>query len=107
MRLTSLILLVGLIGVGLQTAGKGSSELSGMRTTCWPNGTPREKATYSDGLRDGHCQRWHTDGTPRAEGRYEAGRMIDEWRFYDDLGSLDAARSGLYERGERVSPLGI
>ena len=107
MRLTSLILLLGLVGLGLQAAGGGPSELSGERTTCWPNGTPREQATYSKGVRDGHCQRWHTDGTPRAEGRYQAGRMIDEWRFFGQEGSLDTARSGLYEAGTRVSPLGL
>jgi antitoxin component YwqK of YwqJK toxin-antitoxin module len=105
MRLTSLILLFGLIGAGLKLAGDESGELSGERTTCWPNGSPREEATYSEGLRDGHCQRWHADGTPRAEGLYSAGKMIAEWRFYDPSGALDLARSGQYERGERVSPL--
>lgn len=107
MRLTSLILLVGLIGLGLQTAGNRPSELSGMRTTCWPNGSPREEAHYSEGLRDGDCQRWHDDGTIRAEGHYETGRMVDEWRFYDVAGSLDSTRSGTYEAGERVSALSL
>ena len=107
MRLTSLILLLGLVGTGLQSIGGGPSEFSGLRTTCWPNGTPREQATYAKGLREGDCQRWHADGTPRAKGRYEAGRMIDEWRFFDEEGSLDTARSGLYEAGTRVSPLGL
>ena len=107
MRLTSLILLLGLIGVGLQAFGEGPSEFSGLRTTCWPNGNPREQATSSNGLREGSCQRWHTDGTPRAEGRYEAGRMVDEWRFYDEAGSLDTTRSGLFEAGARVTSLGL
>lgn len=105
MRLTSLILLLGLVGLGMRAAGEGPSELSGVRTTCWPNGSQREEATYSDGLRDGPCERWHDDGTPRAAGRYQAGRMVDEWRFYDENGALDDARSGLYEAGERIAPL--
>jgi len=105
MRLTSLILLLGLIGLGMRSAGDGPAELSGERTTYWPNGSPREEASYSDGLRDGSCERWHDDGTPRAVGRFEAGLMIGEWRFYGETGELLSARSGLYEAGERVSPL--
>ena len=105
MRLTSLILLLGLVGTALQSIGEGPSEFSGLRTTCWSNGNPREQATYANGLREGDCQRWHADGTPRAEGRYEAGRMIDEWRFYDETGSLDTTRSGRFEGGDRVSSL--
>ena len=106
MRITSLILLLGLVCIGLRAAGNEVSDLSGVRTTSWPNGNPREQALYSEGLRDGLCERWHTDGTSRAEGHYEAGRMVGEWHFYDAKGSLNATRSGLYEAGERISPLG-
>lgn len=107
MRLTSLFILVGLLGVGMRATGDGPSDLSGVRSTNWPNGNPREEATYTDGLRDGPCQRWHADGTPRAEGQYQNGQMLGEWRFFDGEGALDRSRSGLYEAGELVSPLGL
>jgi len=107
MRLTSLFILIGLVALGMRTAGDGPSDLSGVRTTNWPNGSPREESTYTDGLRDGLCQRWHSDGKPRAEGRYQNGQMVDEWRFFDEEGALDRSRSGLYEEGERVSPLSL
>ncbi|MBJ21598.1 MAG: hypothetical protein CL933_19500 [Deltaproteobacteria bacterium] len=107
MRLTSLILLTGLVGVGMRATAEGPSELSGARTTSWPNGSPREAATYSDGLRDGLCQRWHADGKARAKGHYQDGQMVNEWRFYDQEGVLDSARSGVYEAGKRVSPLSL
>jgi len=107
MRLTSLFLLIGLVSLGMRAAGDGSSELSGLRTTNWPNGSPREEATYSDGLRDGLCQRWHADGKTRANGSYQNGQMVSEWRFYDQEGVLDRSRSGIYEAGERISPLSL
>ena len=107
MRITSLILLISAIGLGMRAAGDGLSELSGSRTTNWPNGSPREEAMYSDGLRDGLCQRWHADGKDRARGHYVNGQMVDEWRFYDGEGVLDRSRSGLYEAGKRVAPLSL
>jgi antitoxin component YwqK of YwqJK toxin-antitoxin module len=107
MRLTGLILLTALVGLGVRAAGGGPTELSGARTTNWPNGSPREEATYSDGLRDGLCQRWHADGKDRAKGLYQDGQMVDEWRFYDQDGVLDHSRSGIYEAGKRVSPLSL
>jgi len=105
MRITSLIVLASLIGLGMSAASGGRNEYSGSRTTNWPSGSPREEAMYSNGLRDGLCQRWHVDGELRATGEYKSGQMVDEWRFYDQDGALDASRSGVYVDGKRVGPL--
>ena len=105
MRITSLIVLASLIGLGMSAANGGHNEYSGSRMTNWPSGNPREEAMYSDGLRDGLCQRWHADGKLRATGSYHSGQMVDEWRFYDLEGALDTTRSGVYVDGKRIAPL--
>ena len=106
MRLASTLLLLCLIGLGLQAANDETSALLEARTSHGPNGSAREQTTFSEGLREGHCQRWHPDGTPRAEGRYAAGKKVGEWRFFDESGAIDADRSGVYESDLRVSALG-
>jgi len=105
MRLASTLLLLCIIVLGLQAASDGATDLSGSRTSRWPNGSAREQATFSEGLREGHCQRWHPDGTPRAEGRYASGKKTGEWRFFDKSGAIDTSRSGVYESDLRVSSL--
>lgn len=71
-------------------------------TSYYAEDRPEEWAQYLDGRRHGECRRWHRDGTLRAEGRFEHGRMEGEWTWYLPDGSVDAERSGTYREGMRV-----
>ena len=106
MRTTSLLLLLCLVGLGAQTFSERDSSLSGSRTSHWPNGSARERASFNQGVREGICLRWHADGSPRAEGHYSSGKKVGEWRFFDESGAIDTARSGVYESDHKISPLG-
>ena len=106
MRTTSLLLLFCLVGLGAQSFSELDSSLSGSRTSLWPNGAERERVSFAQGVKEGACFRWHSDGTPRAEGRYASGKKVGEWRFFDESGVLDTARSGVYESDHKISPLG-
>ena len=106
MRTTSILLLLCLIGLGAQSFSDRDSSLSGSRTSLWPNGAARERAFFEQGIREGVCVRWHSDGTPRAEGQYSSGKKVGEWRFFDESGALDSTRSGVYESDHKISPLG-
>ena len=105
MRTTSLLLLLCLVGLGTQSFSERDSSLSGSRTSLWPNGAAREQAFFEMGIRDGLCLRWHSDGSPRAEGQYASGKKVGEWRFFDESGAIDTARSGVYESDHKISPL--
>jgi len=84
----------------------------------WPNGARRAHTTYRSGSRPldappspdteragltehGPHRAWHANGRPAEEGRFVEGRREGEWRFWDEAGRLDEARSGVYVRGER------
>ena len=106
MRTTSLLLLLCLFGLAAQSFSDRDTSLSGSRTSLWPNGAAREQAFFEEGVKEGICIRWHADGSPRAEGQYASGKKVGEWRFFDENGALDPARSGVYEADQKVSPLG-
>ncbi|MDE0891180.1 MAG: hypothetical protein OSB14_03260 [Planctomycetota bacterium] len=106
MRTASLLLFLCLIGLGAQTFSERDDSLSGSRTSRWPNGSAREQASFTEGVRDGICLRWHSDGTPRAEGQYASGKKVGDWRFFDESGTIDPARSGVYESDHKISALG-
>ncbi len=76
----------------------------------WPNGYPRtETHCVLDSVREpvphGKHRAWHENGTLAEEGRYEQGRRIGVWRFWDPEGQLDEALSGLYAADRRERPL--
>lgn len=87
-------------------------------TTSWPNGYRRTSTTYVTGSRhpdaaphpaterpglmeQGPHRAWHENGQLAEEGRFEEGFRVGEWRFWDEAGRLDEARSGTYVRDVR------
>jgi len=48
-----------------------------------------EGIVKDDGNRDGHWKDFYPDGTLRAEGDYENGKQINEWRYYHSNGTIE------------------
>jgi antitoxin component YwqK of YwqJK toxin-antitoxin module len=102
MRTTTLLMIVGAVGAcALALPLFAGGQHRGLQTSEYADGTPRERVAWIDGEREGPCVRWHRDGSLRAEGTFEAGKMVGEWTFYAADGSRDAARSGAYVNGRR------
>jgi antitoxin component YwqK of YwqJK toxin-antitoxin module len=107
MKIASVCFALALAGVALRA---GSELLDGSppegadeHTSYYAEDVREEWAQYLDGRRHGACKRWYRDGTLRAEGRYEHGRMEGAWTWYRQDGSVDPERSGTYRDGRRVS----
>lgn len=104
LKLAAVTLVVGSLGSALSEHLIG--ERVEARTSAWADGTPKESAVFRGDLRHGPCERFHPDGRPRARGTFHDGRMVGEWHFFQPDGTRDEARSGHYEDGTRVAPLG-
>lgn len=58
-------------------------------------------------VRRGPWTFWFPSGYRAAQGHYDAhGRRTGAWEFWIDTGRRDSDRSGVYEAGRRVAPLG-
>lgn len=70
--------------------------------TYWGDGTTRNTTEYLDGQKDGRSEQWHANGSKEWDGQYRAGLREGEWLFWNEDGTLDSERSGLYHEGQRV-----
>lgn len=70
------------------------------------DGTRRNSTEYVEGQKHGLSEQWHRNGTLEWQGQYEHGLRAGEWRFWSEAGELDSERSGVYEAGQRIAPLG-
>jgi hypothetical protein len=59
---------------------------------------------YEQGQKTGPWRLWYPDGGRLAEGAFLEGRLHGDWTVWTASGEVDDARSGRYERGERVGP---
>jgi len=100
-------LLLGILGLvaAFGAAAERSALAEGSRLSRYGNGQPKERTHFVDDLRHGPTMRWYRDGSLKAEGRYEHGKMVGEWSIYTPGGELDLEISGVYENGGRVGPL--
>jgi len=100
-QLVSLILgFVGLAGAtGLLIGDDVYAET--LRTSYFGNGQAKESVAFEDSQRHGPCKRWYQDGSLRAEGEFEHGKMVGEWTWLAPDGTRDSERSGIYEAGQR------
>ena len=95
--------IVGLIGsLGLLANAGGSSDRE-THTSYFTNGQAKEMAEYEAGIREGRCTRYYEDGSLKAEGQFDEGRMSGAWVWRTPGGELDPERSGTYENGRRIS----
>lgn len=76
-----------------------------VHATFFEDGSPRSRATLSQGRLHGAARTWHRGHRPASEGEYVHGERQGPWRFRHPDGRLDEARSGYYENGVRVAPL--
>jgi antitoxin component YwqK of YwqJK toxin-antitoxin module len=92
--------LVASLGVLSGAAGVGDG---GIQSSYYANGQAKETARFDEGIRNGECTRWYRDGTLKAEGEFENGRMIGNWIWMTPEGTSDPERSGTYDNGRRIS----
>lgn len=89
--------------LGQRTSANGA--VLGAWTWNYPNGVPRERGEYVDGLRVGTWTQWWSNGEKRSEGgrRPDAATKTSPrhgpWTFWHANGVI-AAR-GVYDRGRR------
>ncbi len=99
--------------------------LQGRETVTSAGGDLVQETHYKDGVRDGHSRTWYPGGRVFLDCHYQAGegrgtlqypsgkrlgagacldgQLHGEWVFWNEDGSVDAARSGRYEHGNKVS----
>ena len=53
-------------------------------------------------VKDGPFVAWNREGEKVQEGSYHDGRREGQWTFWNEDGSIDLARSGIYENDVRV-----
>ncbi len=54
----------------------------------FPNGKIQVEANFVDGLEEGPYIVYHESGVPYYQGRYEKGKRVGIWEFYDQEGNL-------------------
>jgi hypothetical protein len=67
------------------------------------------ESTYEEGMlpdhryaKVGRLTRWSRDGKRVAEGPYSEGKRTGTWTYWNEDGSVDHARSGVYENDVKV-----
>ena len=106
MKITSLLLLVGALGLGatiLFGQVRGSGNDTRAQTTYYASGQLESSIGYEDGRRSGPAQRFFANGAKQSEGIYAAGLMEGAWQFWNADGSIDAERTGTYHAGLRIA----
>lgn len=100
------LILCGVLGSTLYLCGwlpGASREVSGDAVVHYHgNGRNKSWIEYVDGRREGAASEWYASGQLREQGLYREDRRDGRWTFWLADGTVDAARSGLYDRGERV-----
>ncbi len=84
-------------------ATDGTWELDGPFHTYHSNGARRANGAYSAGLRSGPWTSWYEDGAAEARGAYLFGEREGVWIQRAPNGSIDRAKTGVYENGERIT----
>lgn len=67
-----------------------------------PDGTPRARGAFRDGLQDGEWVQWHASGREGSRGVWSAGAKEGPWTYRREDGTLLAR--GSYARGEPSGP---
>ncbi len=76
--------------------------LDGLSRTWHPTGQVAAEDTFVSGKKEGVCREWSEDGHLKAERTYKAGKLHGECTFYLAGGTIDEAKSGMYEGGVLV-----
>ena len=61
-------------------------QLQGTYRIWYENGELAERLVFKDHLENGPASFFYEDGTLAAYGQYQEGKMIGEWRFFDEKG---------------------
>ena len=106
MKLTTLIFLLGLVGVGM-AGGVVNAPWAGAQesvyTYRYSNGQLKSQVAFREGQRDGEATYWFEDGSLKGRGTYENERKEGRWEWYLADGSEDPEQTGLYVDGKKVS----
>ena len=55
-------------------------------------------------VKEGSAIHWSREHKKLEEGSYHDGKRDGEWRFWNEAGSIDKARSGVYQNDVRIGP---
>ncbi len=99
MKLMPLSLILGALGLLAGTSEFLADDGDALQQSYYANGNTKESAAYVEFRRHGPCRRWYEDGTLRAEGEYDHGKLVGEWTWWSPDGDLDEERSGFYVAG--------
>ncbi|MCB1309144.1 MAG: hypothetical protein KDK30_13220, partial [Leptospiraceae bacterium] len=55
----------------------------------YPDGSLEEEGYFWSGYFDGPVRRWHANGKPAMEGRYDQDNKTGTWKYYYPDGTLD------------------
>lgn len=71
----------------------------------YSDGARKNAITVVDGTKHGPAEQWYPSGNPEWRGQYADGFRQGEWTFWNEDGSVDVERSGLYEQGKKIADL--
>jgi antitoxin component YwqK of YwqJK toxin-antitoxin module len=103
MNLKTIALILGLCGLVAGSSQLSAGSSGEVQTSYYANGNRKESVPLREDERHGLCRRWYRDGSLRAEGEFELGRMVGEWTFWGEDGEVDRERSGFYVDGRKRS----
>jgi antitoxin component YwqK of YwqJK toxin-antitoxin module len=90
----------GFLAEGYADSATGLS----VETIYSPGGRRARRVWRLDGLEQGITTIWHGNDRPARQGRFERGKRVGEWRFWNDEGALE--RIEIYEEGQLVDTRG-
>lgn len=89
-----------------QQVAQGSfheGQREGVWTFWYSNGIKQMDARYTSGQGQGLWTLYYDNGQKWAEGQYLEGEIAGYWTIWDEFGAINPERSGVYEKGKRIS----
>lgn len=84
----------------VKTSGEyRKGELHGLLRKHFQDGQLMREVSYFVGKEDGLSKAFHPNGQPRHRGELRYGKQTGSWKYWNEDGTLDEARSGNYVNG--------
>ena len=72
----------------------------------YENGQKKRESEFKEnGEKHAHWIHWYENGQKSEEGKWKDGKRIGSWSFWNEDGSIDNEKSGIYKAGKKVAPL--
>ena len=101
-----LVLIPGAIHLWLGVFDMDRKGLFEADMTAWAGDRISLESSLSTNLGGaGDFNEWYENGQKRTEGSFEDGQEEGLWTYWNEDGSIDTVKSGIYKDGEKVAPL--